>query len=172
MDFDWKKTLGALAPLLGTALGGPLGGVAASAIAAALGAKDTDDATLAAAVKGATPDQLLALKNADNQFKLDMAKLGLRPEELEVQDRISARGAYSATKDLMVPGLALLVVGTFCAVTVMVLLGYLKIEAVIAGTLIGYLSAKAEQVLAFYFGSSRGSKDKDAALADALTRKR
>ncbi len=168
MDFDWKKTLGAVAPLLGTALGGPLGALAGQVLGTALGVDGGDEAALASALQKATPEQLLAIKQADNQFKLDMAKLGMRPEELEVEDRISARAAQAATKDGLLPWLAVLVVGTFCAVTVSVLFGSLKVEAVIAGTLIGYLSAKAEQVLSFYFGSTKSSRGKDQALADAL----
>ena len=165
MTFDWKKTLATVAPLLGTALGGPLGAVAGNAIGAALGVDSTDDAAMAAAIQKATPEQLLALKQADAQFKLDMAKLQIRPEELEVEDRKSARDAYSATKDYVVPGLGALVVGAFVAVVGGVLFGHVSVDGALAGTLIGYLSAKAEQVLAFYFGSSKGSKAKDDAIA-------
>ena len=42
-----------------------------------------------------------------------------------------------------------------------------QVDSVLAGTLVGYLSAKAEQVLAYYFGSTKGSADKTALLADA-----
>jgi uncharacterized membrane protein YeaQ/YmgE (transglycosylase-associated protein family) len=171
MAFDWKKTLGAVAPLLGTALGGPLGALAGQVLGTALGVDGSDEEALAAALQKATPEQLLAIKTADNQFKLDMAKLGMRPEELEVEDRISARAAQAATKDGLLPWLAVLVVGTFCGVVAAVLFGGLKVEAVIGGTLIGYLSAKAEQVLSFYFGSTKSSRGKDQALADALAGK-
>jgi hypothetical protein len=168
MAFDWKATLSAVAPLLGTALGGPLGGVAGSAIASALGVQSLDEQALAAAIQKATPDQLLALKTAENQFKLDMAKLQIRPEELEVEDRKSARDSYSATKDHMVPVLGATIVVSFVAVVGGVLFGGVTVDGALAGTLIGYLSAKAEQVLAFYFGSSKGSKNKDDALANAV----
>ena len=43
-------------------------------------------------------------------------------------------------------------------------MGYSHIESAMAGTLVGYLSAKAEQVVAFYFGSSAGSQKKDEML--------
>jgi len=171
MAFDWKKTLGAVAPLLGTALGGPLGALAGQVLGTALGVDGSDEEALGAVLQKATPEQLLAIKTADNQFKLDMAKLGMRPEELEVEDRISARAAQAATKDGLLPWLAVLVVGTFCGVVAAVLFGGLKVEAVIGGTLIGYLSAKAEQVLSFYFGSTKSSRGKDQALADALAGK-
>ncbi len=37
MGFDWKSIVSSVAPVLGTALGGPLGGVAARAAMDALG---------------------------------------------------------------------------------------------------------------------------------------
>ena len=37
MAFDWKSVVGTVAPLLGTALGGPFGGVAGKMIQDALG---------------------------------------------------------------------------------------------------------------------------------------
>jgi hypothetical protein len=40
----------------------------------------------------------------------------------------------------------------------------------IIGTLIGYVSAKADQVVSYYFGSSSGSKEKTAAMSDALSK--
>jgi hypothetical protein len=170
MGFDIKKLIGTVAPTLATALGGPLAGVAVGAIADALGLTDKTEAAVEQALANATPEDLLKLKQAEYQFKLDMKKLELRPEELEVEDRISARAAYVATKDGLLPWLAVLVVGTFCGVTSAVLFGALKVEAVIGGTLIGYLSAKAEQVLSFYFGSTKSSRGKDQALADAIAK--
>ena len=46
-----------------------------------------------------------------------------------------------------------------------VLAGYAKAETVLAGTIIGYVSAKCEQVLAYYFGSTKGSARKTELLA-------
>lgn len=37
------------------------------------------------------------------------------------------------------------------------------------GTIIGYLSAKSDQVISYHFGSTKGSSDKDKALAQAVT---
>ena len=41
------------------------------------------------------------------------------------------------------------------------------VRIVLAGTLVGHLSAKCEQVLAYYFGSSRSSDRKTELLAQA-----
>jgi len=61
-------------------------------------------------------------------------------------------------------GLALLIVVTFLVTVGMTLFGLTKVDSVLAGTLIGYLSAKCEQVISFYFGSSAGSQRKDELL--------
>ena len=58
-------------------------------------------------------------------------------------------------------------VGAFIAMVGATLAGFAKVESVLAGTLVGYLSAKCEQVLAYYFGSSKGSEQKSALLAAA-----
>ena len=57
MTFDWKKTIGAIAPTIGTALGGPLGGLAGAALASVLGVEN-DPEQIGAAVANATPEQL------------------------------------------------------------------------------------------------------------------
>ena len=62
MSFDAiKNIVGAVAPTLGTALGGPLGGAAASAIATVLGC-DNDPQSLQKALAKATPEQLTEIK--------------------------------------------------------------------------------------------------------------
>jgi hypothetical protein len=36
------------------------------------------------------------------------------------------------------------------------------------GTVVGYVAANAQQVVSYFFGSSRGSQDKSAAMAEAI----
>lgn len=175
MGFDWKSTLGAIAPILGTAIGGPFGALAGQALGAALGVDGHDEAALSAALKNATPEQLLAIKQADNQFKLDMAKLGFRPEELAVEDRKSAREREIELKDPTVGRLAWTIIGGFFIVSaaqLVALMGWPELVAkipgqgwLLIGNISGYLASEAKQAAAYYFGSSVGSKDKDNALA-------
>ncbi|MEI6472760.1 MAG: hypothetical protein WCO20_08975, partial [Holophagaceae bacterium] len=68
-----------IAPTIGTALGGPLGGIAGMALSKSLGLPEgtgADEKSLEAALQGANPEQLLALKTADQAFALQMQKLG------------------------------------------------------------------------------------------------
>ena len=75
---DWKSIIGAVAPWIGTALGGPLGGMAVEAAANALGISEKTTDAVKQALSGATPEQMLALKNADQTFALQMQALGFK----------------------------------------------------------------------------------------------
>jgi hypothetical protein len=70
----------------------------------------------------------------------------------------------STTPSKLVPALALFIVASFVGVVVSVLMGLSHIESVMAGTLIGYLSSKADQVISYYFGSSAGSAAKNSMI--------
>jgi hypothetical protein len=82
MAFDWKSIIKTVAPSLATALGGSLAGNATKAIAnVLLGNSDASEQEIEQGIANATPEQLMKLKELDNQFYA-----------LEVQDRASARG--------------------------------------------------------------------------------
>lgn len=101
MGFDWKKTVAAVAPLVGTAIGGPFGNMAAGLVTTALGIpKDSTDGQIAEAVKNATPDQLLAIKNSDHQFKKDMAALGIKESQLFTERTTALEGTAADLKSL------------------------------------------------------------------------
>ena len=163
MAFDWKGVLGTVAPGLATAIGGPLAGMAVAAIGKALGVEPTQE-SVQTALAGAKPEDLLKLKVAEQQFLKDMKALDIDLERISASDRDSARKREAEVKDSTPRVLAYLVVCAFIGVVVATLAGWSKVESVLAGTLIGYLSAKAEQVIAYYFGSSAGSKGKDATI--------
>jgi hypothetical protein len=176
MAFDWRALVKSVAPSIGTALGGPLGGVAGLALAKVLGVPDAsagDDTALAAAVQGATPEQLLALKKADQDFQIQMTELGFKDQEaiaaINAEDRASARDREVKTQDKTPRILAGVVVFGFLWSVWYVLSGRvqgLKDPATIGmvGTLIGYISAKADTVVGYYFGSSAGSDRKTEIL--------
>jgi len=178
MDFDWKSIVKTVAPVLGTAIGGPLGGLATRTIAGALlGDEDASEDQIAAAVQSASPDQLLALKKADQEFKLRMKELDIDIERIHQQDRDSARTRETKTGDSWTPRiLAFIVIFGFLSMVAYVIAKGLGVQnadsAALVGTLIGYVSAKAEQVISYYFGSSAGSKSKDAAVHKALSQQK
>ena len=66
-----KGVLGAVAPTIGTALGGPMGGMAMNMVSQALGCKNNPK-DVEKAVQNATPEQLVELKKLDNDFEVKM----------------------------------------------------------------------------------------------------
>lgn len=171
---DIKTTIQKLFPFISAAasLGGPLGTLAASAVGKALGVDkiEPDSASISAAINGATPDQIIALQKSEQDFQVQMKELGFKDAEaiaaLNVQDRADARAREVSVKDWTPRILGYAVVTAFIYVVVFVLSGRAKADTVLAGTLIGYMSAKAELVLTYYFGSSAGSDEKTKILAD------
>lgn len=166
---DWQNVIKTVAPWIGTALGGPLGGMAVGAIADALGLPEKTTDAVKQALAGVTAEQMLALKKADLDFQAKMQELGFthieKLAELEFKDRDSARNREIQTRDNTNKILAFVIIGAFIAMVGATLMGWTKAESVLAGTLIGYLSAKAEQVLSYYFGSTSGSSRKTELLA-------
>jgi hypothetical protein len=169
---DFMKIIGAVAPSLATAVGGPIGGMAAKFITDALGIpNDSSKDDIAKAVNNATPDQLLALKQAENDFAIRMKELDIDLEKIASDDRDSARRREVQVRDWMPRVLAFVIVAGFMGTVFMVLLGVVEgmkdpLMATTVGTLIGFVSAKAEQVIAYYFGSSNSSQQKTALLAE------
>ena len=107
-----KNIVGAVAPTLGTALGGPMGGMAANMIADVLGCPNNPKA-IEKAVAEATPEQMLELKKAENDFEVQMKELEVDVFKLEVADTQDARGKFSKDWTARIMGVA--TVGVFLA---------------------------------------------------------
>lgn len=167
--FDWKKVIGVVAPTLATALGGPFAGLAVEAIGRAFGMDGaTEDDIKTTLERGKlSGDQIIQLRLAQDNLLVRLKELDIREEQLYVSDRDSARRRESLVQDKTNRNLAYVVVGAFIAMVSATLLGYAQVESVLAGTLVGYLSAKCEQILAYYFGSSRSGDRKTELLAQS-----
>lgn len=169
MGFDWKKTLGTVAPALATALGGPLGGVATKVALDALGIDNAggEDA-LASAVASGDPNVLVKLKQAENDFAIKMKELDVDIYAKDVEDRASARQlgiARGLVPQTLLSGI--FVIG-FVGVLWVLFGGETTIQAVMmqpAMYVLGILSAGIIQIMNYWFGSSAGSKEKTQELA-------
>lgn len=170
MAFDWKAAVEKIAPTLASMIGGPLAGTAVGVISqAVLGRPTASDTELSAALAGATPDQIIALKKADDDFKAQMAQVDLQFEQLSETDRANARAREIATKDVTPKILAYLVVALFAVA--MYLLARQEIPAAnrdAMNQMIGVLYLAVGGVLNYYFGSSAGSRAKDTTIAKAV----
>lgn len=155
-----------IAPMLGTALGGPLGGLAVEAIGNALGLSDATEASVKRALQGATATDMLALKKAEQEFTFKMQELGYKNvadlEAIAAGDRNSARAREMAVRDRTPSTLAFVVTLGFFGV-----LSYLISEGVPAEggeallVMLGSLGTAWTGIIAYYFGSSAGSARKD-----------
>ncbi|HLN23867.1 MAG TPA: hypothetical protein VK558_07785 [Patescibacteria group bacterium] len=147
-----------VAPTLATMIGGPLAGTAVSALEGVFGLTPTGDKAAAlTAVAAATPDQLLAVKAENDRHAEAMAKMGLDTASLTFNDRDSARKREEEVKDWTPRALAFVAIGTFVAMVAYVMAGHMNMDgsaAAVFGTVIGYVSSKADLVLSYYFGSS------------------
>lgn len=156
---DWKQIVGTVAPWLGTALGGPLGGLAVSALADAIGLSDKTEEAIKQAIAVATPEQMLAIKQADQQFALRMQELGFANQQalakVAADDRASARAREIATGDRTQRNLAYMLVGGALLVGAGLLFGGVRVDSALAGAVIGYLFNEAGAASTYYFGETQ-----------------
>lgn len=168
MSFDWKGLVGTVAPTIASVFGTPLVGVGVKALCVALGlnpsgSTEIDQTALEAKLAGATPQDLLAIKNAEQQFIKDMKGLDIELAKLELQDVDSARKMQTATKSWGPAILAAVAILTVIVLAYYVIVTpsineYAKgVVLLILGRFLGYI----DQVFQFDFGTTRSSRIKD-----------
>lgn len=165
---DWKKLVGAVAPGLATALGGPLAGVAVSAISdKLLGKPDGTEVEVAAAIATGGADALAKLREAEQAFTVRMRELDIDVERVHQADRANARDLAAKTGDVWTPRLlAFLVTGGFFGVLSWLLIGGKPAtggDALLV--MLGALGGAWGSIIAYYYGSSSGSAAKTEMLA-------
>ena len=169
---DFTKLLATVAPWIGGALGGPLGAMAVEAAANALGLTEKTSDAIKTALGGATPEQMLALKEADQEFAFKMQELGFKQvtdlEALAVDDRKDAR-AMQISKPSRVPAaLSGLVTAGYFGILFGIMRGWLSINDSQALLLmLGSLTTAWGAVMAYWFGTTRDSGRKTELLAQA-----
>lgn len=167
--FDVLKTV---APWIGTALGGPLGGMAVEAASSALGLSTKTTEGLKQALSGATPEQMLALKNADQAFQVQMQSLGFEHlehlEQLGNSDRDSARKREIEVKDNTPKIMAYLVTLGFFGVLAAMMFLKIPIESRdVLNIMLGSLGTAWTSIVSYFYGSSKSSDRKTELLAAA-----
>lgn len=167
---DFGSILRTVAPWIGTAISGPLGGMAVTAAADALGLSDKTEAAIKTAIAGATPEQMLALKQADNDFAAKMQALGFENLEtmtrLENEDRADARHREIETKDLTPKILAYAITAGFFGMLLAMMFNAIPdANRDILNIMLGALGSTWASVTAYFFGSTKGSAEKTRLIA-------
>jgi len=144
------------------------------------------------AVANATPEQLQAMQDRDYTFQERMKLMGYQHiEEMGrqslaettsfIEDTAKARIAHQGDQKVFVLGCIIL--GSFFIIVIAVLVlcglmvsgtikadpGTIAVVAGLIGTVVGYFAANAQQVVSYFFGSSKGSKDSGQSIRDSLT---
>ena len=151
-----------VAPTVATALGGPLAGLAVEAVSKAMGVNQ-DDARKIMDEGKMSSDQIAQVKTAEIELKKMEEQLGLNFEELAVKDRASAREMQVQTKSLIPPTMAVLVTIGFFGILVALMFGQVQRNEEVM-VMLGSLGTAWTGIIAFYFGSSHGSQNKDEML--------
>ena len=158
---DWLKSL---VPALATALGGPLAGAAATFIADKLGVPAETVSEVLASGK-MSPDQITQVKLAEIDFKKFLEDNKIKLEAIDANDRASARSREMAVRDKTPAVLAgLITLGFFSVLAFM-----LRFDVPASGrdallVMLGALGGGWGSVVAYYFGSSAGSAQKNELL--------
>ena len=160
---DWQSVVRSIAPVLGTALGGPMGGAAAKFIGdKLLGDPEATVDDIEKLVVNANPEKLAELKALDNEFKAKMKQLDIDVFKLENEDRQGARELFKVDKRPQMALSALFIIGYF-VILGLLMGGTITIADAMRDTvilLLGILTREVPTIMQFWFGSSSGSKDK------------
>jgi hypothetical protein len=165
---DWLKTL---APLLGTALAGPLGGAAAGFIADNLGieGKTVEAVTEALASGKLSADQVAQLKLAEIDFQKFLKQNNIDLERVHAEDRGSARDMFKVSRSAVPAWLSFIVTVGYFGILLAMMFGKVQLSDSQALLLmLGSLSTAWGMVMAFWFGTTAGSKDKTEMLANSI----
>ena len=178
-ELDWKGLIKQVAPAIAATFGGPLAGMGVSALSTAiLGKSDGTEKEIAQALTTATPDTILKIKQADNEFSVKMKELDIDLTKIAAGDRDSARKREIEVKDKTPRNLAYLftlgffsVLGTELWIAVkgiVIAEAALRTLDVTMGVLFGMMLGVKE----YYFGSSHGSAEKTQLMAKIEERKK
>lgn len=188
MDFEWKKAL----PFLGAiATGGvpALLTAAAAAIGDAIGTPvEPTQQGIDAAIKGATPEQLVAIKTVDANLKIRFRELDTEDkrtaaatEQAYLADVGDARKFNANTHGVLYLGYGINVLSYLVVLVIMwgcysvitgtkmaVDPGLAAMVGSVVGAVVQWLMSNAAQANAFFFGSSPSSRQVSTDLAKAV----
>lgn len=156
---EWLKQI---APTLATALAGPLAGLAVDAISNAVGI-DPKDVNKTISEGKLTAEQIAQIKTAELAMAARAQELGLDFEKIAVDDRKSARQMQVATQSWIPGAMAIVVTLGFFGILIGLMTEHFKTSDALM-LMLGSLGTAWTGIIAFYFGSSASSRNKDIML--------
>lgn len=163
-----KKALGAGAPLIANAILPGSGGFAAALVAKALGVESTP-AAIEAGLLSATPEQWADIKSEEHRHSEELSRIAADLDKAYLADRQNARSRDTSLRQAGYHNYradAMLALAFASLVTIIFLINgnaAIKPEVLaIFNMAVGALLKMISDGFQFEFGSSRGSKEKDA----------
>lgn len=152
---DISQAVGSVAPKLGAAIGGPGGQIVGAMVARAVGVDPRPEALRQYLTQD--PAAFVRLQELERQMELD--RLEDMQHARETRDSVADEAMRRWLALFVVPAPLVLLAGLI----------WLNPEGALlalGSSVLGYATAEAKQVFAFYFGTSLGSKKKGAELND------
>ncbi|MET0356201.1 MAG: hypothetical protein ABW044_05445 [Cellvibrio sp.] len=174
---DLSKTIGKVAPMLGTALGGPMGGAIGSVISSALGVSNDADA-VAIAIK-TDPQIAVKLREIESQNEANLREHAFKVLAIEQKEMDSARTMQASAlsqDDLFSKRFVYYFASALClgGATYIALITFMEIPEQnirFADTALGFvLGSMLAPVVGFFFGTSFGSRNKSNEQATMINK--
>lgn len=158
---DWKSIIGTVAPTIATALGGPMAGAAVKFLGSQfLGDENASEQQVSEFVQNANPDTLLKIKQADQEFKVQMAKIGVDVFKIEADEKKDARKAFAQSQMPAILSIGL----TFIIGLLLYALFYIEPPEGAREPLLivlGMVVKEWSNSMHYWFGTTRGSAEKN-----------
>lgn len=166
---DWKKLLGTVAPVLGTALAGPLGGAAAGFIADKLGLSEKTVTAVTEAISGGKLDaaQIAQIKLAEIEFDKFLKQHDIDLAKLDLENVEGARRLREHTGSIFPELLSGFITIGFFGVLAYMMYDHSAMDSQPLLIMLGTLGAAQTAVLNFWLGSNKGSDRTKELLAQA-----
>lgn len=163
MNQTFKEIVSSVVPFIGSLIGGPLGGEAGQAVAYLVtGDKNANQDTVASALQNPTADQVMALKQLDEQYKEKVLSTRVQEDKLTIDDVANARNRQIELHDKMPAYLIMISLAMFFIIMIIFMLFPLQgTSKEIINILIGSLAIWCGQGMNFYFGTTKNSSMKN-----------
>ena len=161
MNEKWVDIVTQVAPSIASAIGGPLAGNAVNALLKVFNVQNEQD--LNNAIQNASPDQLIELRRADNEFKLAYLNAEVSDKASARSMQIAALGQLDEFSKRFVYYFAI-----YWSLIASLYIGFITFAQIpqtsirFADTILGFLLGTViTTVMQYFYGSSFGSRLKD-----------